>query len=487
MGGWLSEFVPILVLLGLVAVVVARLPKIELGHTPAYRRRRFFNWFPVGLTYAFLYMGRYNLQVCTNIVFDKAQFSQIYFWGMLTYGVSFLLNGPIADRIGGKKTITMAACGALVANIAMGIVIMRAMQGTEVPKEARAGLVPTLSFLYAVNMYFQSFGAVAIVKVNSAWFHIRERGTFGGIFGILISLGLYFAFDWCRLIVEASSAPYAFFVPAGILAVFAILDATVVKDTPGEAGFEDFDLGDASSGETGPRDRVIVVVKKMLAQPAILIIAAIEFFSGYLRNAILQYYKPFAEETGRAATPPTFQAAKKAGAEALAALPHDLVHDHWGMLNCMAGITGAVLAGLISDRVFGSRRGPVAAVLYGVILVGALVMFPTMQTILIGWTVVLMTLAILGVHGMLSGTASMDFGGKRNVGIVVGVIDGMVYLGTSLESQILGKVLPKGDAAKDAANWWTWPAVILPAAVLGLVLATRVWNARPVSKSAAAH
>ena len=29
-----------------------------------------------------------------------------------------------------------------------------------------------------------------------------ERGTFGGIFGILISLGLYFAFDWCALIAE---------------------------------------------------------------------------------------------------------------------------------------------------------------------------------------------------------------------------------------------------------------------------------------------
>jgi OPA family glycerol-3-phosphate transporter-like MFS transporter len=485
MTGWLSELLPILILLALVAVVVARLPRVDLGHSGAYRRRRFINWFPVGLTYAFLYMGRYNLQVCTNIVFDKQQFSSIYAWGTITYGVSFIINGPLADRFGGKKTITAAALGSLVANVLMGIVVSGAMNGKSVPVEARAALVPTLSALYALNMYFQSFGAVAIVKVNSAWFHIRERGTFGGIFGILISLGLYFAFDWCRLIVEASSAPFAFFVPAAILAVFAVADLLVVRDTPGEAGHKDFDLGDASSGEEGPRDPVIVVVKKMLAQPAILMIAAIEFCSGYLRNAILQYYKPFAEETGRAASPMATQAAKELGADALAKLPHDIVHDHWGMLNCMAGITGAVIAGLISDRVFGSRRGPVAAVLYGVMLLGALVMFPAMHSFALGWVVVLMTLAILGVHGMLSGTASMDFGGKRNVGIVVGVIDGCVYLGTSLESKILGAVLPKGELAKDPANWWTWPAVILPGAVLGLALATRVWNARPTSKSAA--
>lgn len=485
MPGWLSEFLPILVLLALVAVVVTRLPRVDLGHSPAFLRRRFINWFPVGLTYAFLYMGRYNLQVCTNIVFDKAQFSTIYAWGTATYGVSFLINGPLADRIGGKKTITLAAGGALVANVLMGLVIARAMDGQSVPKEARAGLVPTLSALYALNMYFQSFGAVAIVKVNSAWFHIRERGTFGGIFGILISLGLYFAFDWCRLIVEASSAPYAFFVPAGILGFFVVADALIVRDTPGEAGHQDFDLGDASSGDDGPRLPVIEVAKKMLAQPAILIIAAIEFFSGYLRNAILQYYKPFAEETGRAATPVLKQAAIKAGT--VADLPTEIVHDHWGMLNCMAGITGAVIAGLISDRIFSSRRGPVAAVLYGVMLVGALLMFVTMKTPAIGWVVVLMTLAILGVHGMLSGTASMDFGGKKNVGIVVGVIDGCVYLGTTLESKILGAVLPKDAAAKDPANWWTWPAVILPAAVLGLALATRVWNARPAPGKAAAH
>src|SRR5687768_11459417 len=105
MPGWLSELLPIVALLGLIVVIVGRLPRIDLGHSPGFLRRRFMNWFPVGLTYAFLYMGRYNLRVCTNIVFDKAQFSNIYFWGTLTYGVAFLLNGPIADRLGGKKTI----------------------------------------------------------------------------------------------------------------------------------------------------------------------------------------------------------------------------------------------------------------------------------------------------------------------------------------------------------------------------------------------
>lgn len=486
MPGWLSELLPIVALLTLIIVIVGRLPRVDLGHSPAFLRRRFTNWFPVGLTYAFLYMGRYNLRVCTNIVFDKAQFSDIYFWGTITYGFAFLVNGPLTDRLGGKKTILLAAIGSLLANSAMGVVVMGALEDGAVPKEAQAGLVPILSLLYAVNMYFQSFGAVAIVKVNAAWFHLRERGTFGGIFGILISLGLYFAFDWCKFIAEKTSVQWVFFIPAAILAVFAALDLIFVRDTPGEAGHADFDLGDASSGDDGPRVPLAQLALKMVKNPAIVTIAAIEFCSGYLRNAILQYYQTFAEETHRAASPTMKKAAASApdAAAALAALPREFVHDHWGMLNCMAGITGGVVAGLISDRVFGSRRGPVAGVLYAVMLVGALLMFPALSTGAIGWVVVMMTLAIIGVHGMLSGTASMDFGGKKNVGVVVGIIDGCVYLGTAMEALVLGRVLPSKALQGDASNWWTWPAVMVPAAVIGLALSARVWNARPKPKGA---
>jgi hypothetical protein len=33
----------------------------------------------------------------------------------------------------------------------------------------------------------------AVVKVNSTWFHVKERGIFGGIFGIMISSGYFLA------------------------------------------------------------------------------------------------------------------------------------------------------------------------------------------------------------------------------------------------------------------------------------------------------
>lgn len=465
MPAWLQQLLPILILLVAVAVVLMRLPRVELGHSAAFRRRRFFNWFPLGLTYAFLYMGRYNLNVATTALGEEytsnAAFGTIFAWGTVTYAISFLINGPLTDKLGGRKTILLAASGAAVMNVLMGLVVWGVTsKGWHPP----GGIVGTLSVLYAGNMYFQSFGAVSIVKVNSSWFHVRERGVLGGVFGILISLGLYFAYDWSRFIVAVAPVEWAFYIPAALLAVFFVIEFILVRDAPSQAGFKDFDTMDASSGDTGPALGVWPVFKKMITNPVMIVILGIEFCSGFLRNAVMQWYPKLAAATGE-----TF------------------VSLNWGMLLCVAGIMGGMFAGVISDRVFGSRRGPVSAVLYGGMTVGAIIaIFLMGNASALGWAVIFMSLCVIGVHGMLSGTATMDFGGRKNAGLAVGIVDGAVYLGTAVQSVVLGSLLPSGEAAADLSNWNLWPWLMLPFCVAGLLLATRVWNARPQPRAAPA-
>ncbi len=456
-----QQFLPILILIIVVAFVLARLPKVELGHAPKFLRRRVWNWLPLGLTYAFLYMGRYNLTVAKNALGDvisNADFGTIFGVGTWVYGISFIINGPLTDRWGGRKTILISAIGAAVANLAMGLVVyLHSMQ-----QLASEQVVPALVLCYAVNMYFQSFGAVSIVKVNAAWFHLRERGTFGGIFGILISLGIYFAFDIGGLIVKNAPTHMVFFVPMVLLLAFAVVDYFLVFDTPGDVGLKDFDTGDASSGDTGPRLGALEVAKRMAGNPVIVTIALIEFCSGFLRNAVMQWYVIFAKQTGQMT---------------------QFVAANWGLANCVAGILGGVFAGTISDKIFHSRRGPVSSILYGILFVGSFFAIGFLTSPALGWIVSFMMLAVIGVHGMLSGTASMDFGGKRNVGVAVGLIDGMVYLGTGLQAVVYGSILPSGEAAKDPANWSNWPLAMVPVAGAGLWMAAKLWNAKPVSKA----
>src|SRR4051794_35423337 len=94
-------------------------------HTSAFRRRRFMNWFPLGVTYATFYMGRYNLNVASstimkNFSLTKAEFGTIATAGFWTYALAVIFNGPLADRFGGRRAVLIGAAGTAALNLVIG-------------------------------------------------------------------------------------------------------------------------------------------------------------------------------------------------------------------------------------------------------------------------------------------------------------------------------------------------------------------------------
>jgi OPA family glycerol-3-phosphate transporter-like MFS transporter len=437
-------------------------------HSPAFRRRRAFNWLPLGLTYAFLYMARYNLTVSKNALgslMTKEDFGIIFAVGTWVYAISFLINGPLTDRIGGKKAMLIGATGAALMNVAMGVIVYGILAlGWSI------NLTISFCIAYGLNMYFQSYGAVAIVKVNSSWFHVRERGTFGGIFGILISLGLYFAFDWCQYIVNFTESMnptspqywYIFFIPAAILLFWVLIDIYFLRDHPRQAGFEDFDTGDASSGETQDLIGIKEVLVRIFTNPVIITVGLIEFCTGVLRNGVMHWFPIFAKEQVKA-TP-------------MYATEWNFWLNNWGLILAVAGACGGLLAGWMSDHLFGSRRAPVAGILYTGLLLATIGMTFTMwgSPWIFGIMAATVSIFVIGTHGMLSGTATMDFGGKRAAATAVGLIDGLVYLGTGVQSLSLGYITTH--------DWQFWPIFLIPFAIIGILLTLRIWNAIPKGK-----
>src|SRR6266496_138099 len=267
-----------------------------LKHGTWFLSRRFINWFPLGMTYAFLYMGRYNLTVAKNALgslMSNEDFGLIFAAGTITYAFSFLINGPLVDKIGGKKGILIAALGAAAANVALGVITWLVLTN-----RIHVRLLPIFSITYALNMYFQSYGAVSIIKVKAHWFHVRERGVFGAIFGTLISFGVYFAFDWGQAIVDMAKANpkgelswlhrliqkvfaiegspvdaiwAVFLIPAAILVVWIVLDWWLIKDTPEEAGFAHLDTHDASSGQMHISLSTMDLLKRVFASRLMLL------------------------------------------------------------------------------------------------------------------------------------------------------------------------------------------------------------------------
>jgi hypothetical protein len=102
----------------------------------------------------------------------------------------------------------------------------------------------------------------------------------------------------------------------------------------------------------------------------------------------------------------------------------------------------------------------------------------TRNPYLLGALVFVMSICVIGTHGVLSGTATMDFGGRKGAATAVGMIDGFVYLGTAIQAVSLGYLTTK--------DWAYWPWFLVPFCALGLVLCTRIWNARPQPRGQAA-
>jgi len=422
------------------------------NHTPEFKKRRGINWMTLGLTYAAMYMARYNFgfankQLSDTFGFSKTEIGTIITISTLIYGISAIFNGPIADRWGGRRAMITGAIGACIFNLAFGMAAYMGFLGTG------TFMLIYLASMWTLNQYFQSYSALALIKVNAGWFHVSERGVFSAIFGSMIQSGRFAVYAlMTTALVAGLPWQWKFFLPAMIVGVFTFLTFLFVKDTPKDAGLGDFDPQDATSGDT-EKITLAYVAKKVFTNPIAITIAAAEFCTGLVRKGFEEWFPRYMQEVHHLELDnPVFQR------NAFAVV--------------IAGIAGAFIAGFLSDKVFGSRRPPVAFLGYvlQIISLAIVAMAPSLGAIVIAFTV--NSLAISMVHSMLSGTASMDFGGKRAAATAAGMFDGMQYVGGSVMGVGAGWLI-------ETYGWGTWGPSMIGFSVIGAILMLKLWNARP--------
>ncbi len=440
------------------STTAGRLATANEIYTAAFRRRRAMNWLTLGFTYSAMYMGRYNLSFANKSLsntygWDKTQIGAIITAALSIYGLSAIFNGPIADRIGGRKAMLIGATGTVVFNFLFGLGAYLGFLGTG------TYLLGYFATIWALCSYFQSFSALSLIKVNAGWFHIRERGVFSAIFGAMIQSGRAGIMFIAPLILTFLPWQWIFFVPSVLVGFMAVLTYRNVRNGPEECGLPPLDVQDASSGDTEPVS-LKYVLKKVLMNPVMLAIAAAEFCTGIVRHGFEQWFPRYMLEAQKLElTSPVFQK----GAAAVV----------------IAGIFGAVFAGTISDWVFKGRRMPAAFLGYGlqVICLGVVWAAPSIQWVIVAF--VLNSFSISIVHSMLSGTASMDFGGKKAAATACGMFDGMQYIGGSFVGLGMGYLL-------DRFGWGIWGPSMIGFAAIGAVIMLLLWNARPKT-GAVAH
>ena len=305
------------------------------------------------MLYASYYMCRYNFRfagpgMSKEFNFDTADLANIWVIWSLAYGTGQLVNGIISDRIGGKWIMLVGAIGTIICNFIFGF-------------SSFVGTISTFGLIALINGWFQSCGAPGMVKINAAWFARTERGTFSGIFGIMIQLGQFVANTFAPLIlagfaltfwgigtwvVEPGNWRMLFIIPPFVTAIFAVVMGFAVKEEPAQAGYPTA-IEDEIDNSTGTRVSLKDTFKYIFSHPFVWFYAAAYASTGAVRHSSDQMSVMFFVNY----------------------LGIDMNSKPLSVLitlNLMTGaaIVGSIGSGYISDKFFKGARSPVAFSLY---------------------------------------------------------------------------------------------------------------------------
>jgi OPA family glycerol-3-phosphate transporter-like MFS transporter len=431
---------------------------------PGYGARRGLNWSVVGLLYTSFYMCRYNLSIANKPMSDEFGFSKGDMGDILgaqfyAYAIGQVVNGLITDRLGGKKALLIGAAGTILANIAFG-------------GASFLGLLWLFVTLRGIDGYAQSFGAPGFIKINASWFSATERGTFAGVFGFMINLGrvainqlgpallggFVFLGMWN---IPAQHWRMLFFVPAGIAAVVAVALAIWAKDTPEEAGFHGVYKGEADHDDTVRADMREVFVQ-IVTNKYVWIMASAYACTGAVRQTVDQWFPRYMQEVHKIdLNSPLFLVV--------------------GFLIPFVASAGSFISGIVSDKIFGGRRAPVAAGIYCLEVVTIIVASQVHGAMAIAVAFVTVAFTANSTHSLLGPAAAMDIGGRKAAAFASGCINSFQYIGAGVAMQLLGRLL-------DATGYKYFFIFMIPWAVLGAVLMFSMAGQRNLRKTkAAAH
>jgi OPA family glycerol-3-phosphate transporter-like MFS transporter len=345
-----------------------------------------------------------------------------------------LINGLFADRLGGKWIMLLGAMGTIGCNFIFGF-------------SSFIGTVSTFGLIALINGYFQSMGAPGMIKINAAWFRRTERGTFAGIFGIMIQIGQFtsntisplilggFTLTFWTLgawVVEPGTWRLLFIVPPFITAIIAVIMAFSVKEEPSQAGYPGA-IEDEIDNSVGTRVTLSESFKTIFKHPLVWFYALAYASTGAVRHSSDQMSVLFFSE----------QLGIDMNLRPVAVIV---------TMNLMtaAAIIGSIGAGILSDKVFKGQRSPVAMGLYLLeactISCAAIAMFSglirpgPLGVFLGGMFLVLTSLTVNSTHSIVGAAAPMDIGGKKFAGFASGVIDSFQYYGSALSLYIFGKM-----------------------------------------------
>jgi OPA family glycerol-3-phosphate transporter-like MFS transporter len=420
------------------------LPDVEVARV--YPRRRLQVFIGIFIGYAGFYLIRNNVSIVGPLLMDakgidKVALGVIANAVLFAYGLSKFFMATISDRSNARLFLPIGLALSALTNLVVAFVPW---------VSASVGIFATVMF---INGWFQGMGWPPCGRVLVHWFSTNERGWKTSIWNTAHNVGAAglgaasaAALDW-----TSDDWRAAFWFPAVIALVVAVIAFVLIRDTPESIGLppiEEFRDDPAKveldEGEAEQASMWEFVKTHVLTNRTIVLLAVANVFVYALRYGVLNWITVFLAE--------------KRGAEINSGILGFVVFE-------LAGILGTLLCGWVSDALFkGYRSG--TGQLFMVLTAVALVAYWRVPDTAPIWISIVLVALIGGlIYGpvMLIGLQAIDLSPRQVAGTAAGF--------TGLFGYLLGATLASSGVGLLVHNFgWDVSFIVLTACALLVVV-----------------
>lgn len=432
-------------------------------HKPASSNPRYTRWrwqiFSITwLAYAGFYLTRKGFSVAKNELkkpevmgMTKADMSWIDGANSVAYAAGQFIWGPLGDKFGPRIIVLAGMLASVTVALVMGL----------------SSTVLWMGVLFALQGLCQSSGWAPLAKNVGEFFSRRERGSVMGFWCTNYALGGFIASTLAAWAAQKFGWRYAFFVPGGGLLVIWILFVLFQRNRPEDVGLppieqyhgEEAEVINPGASPMSEREGSWKIVLEVMRNRMVWLLAAVYFVIKPTRYLMLYWSPVYINEL----------------------LGTDTATSGFlGSLFDLAGPVGSLVGGLVSDRLFKSKRVPVCVIALftlAVLMVGF--RYVPATRLAVGAGMFAIGFLVFIPDTLISGAAAMDFGTKKGASTAGGIINGFGSMG-----QIIGVTLPgwAGNLLGKGQDIWNpiflWLGVAL---ALGGLLMLPQWHRLPPS------
>ena len=373
--------------------------------------------------YVGYYMVRKNLSAAFPLLEKEFQFSNadlglIALSSEIAYAVGKFINGPLADRFGGRRFFLLGMFGAIVFNLLF----------------TQFGSLVWFAVIWCGARFFLSMGWGGISKTIGARYEPDKNGTVMGLISLNFQFGGVVATLFAGWVVSLGAGWQGVFIyPAAVVSVIFVYSYFFSKSSAQDVfpGVQ-FPItekraildGHAKEDHEDIKEHPLVIIKKLSKLRIFQILLLFSFLTTYLRSIFFFWTPKLLYDLGLGASSAIFKSALFPALGCIGTIFIGWYTDRYAKNGDRAKMMWLMLLGLTASLVAISflAKNPAENMDSIVILLGASGFF------------------LLGPYSMSSGCLTLDIAGHKGAGSCTGIIDGIGYLGGALSVWMAGRL-----------------------------------------------